>query len=152
MHHSNFAELADQNTLKSVMESPQNVIKIDIQTLLEQMTPDSYLEIKVPTTSLTDFLAAESALGNTPQAFASPLAINGFGAKNTPSTHNDLGQSEHVLATDILGNNFEILVNEHGQVEVPQDGTGLFSMLSHLTFLPTSKRFVFSTFSTSKTV
>jgi len=125
-----FAQLASSEALSTLMP---NLIKIYIGDELDMMSAEHQLEISVPILGLTDLLSNNS-LHISDLQFAAPVAINGWGAPQNAVDTSYL-YPEHILATDIVGNQYEIIIDEHGQVQLPAEGTGLFSMLSYLTFM-----------------
>lgn len=109
----------------------QNLVQINIQDALACLTPQSYFEVTIPVLGMTDFLAnhfKNSTWNELAQPFASILSINGFGGGNFP-------RPDFIMVKDIIGNQYEILVDSNGQVEIPQEGIGLFSMLSEITLM-----------------
>jgi len=125
-----FAQLASGEALNTLMP---NLIKVYIGDELNMMSAEHQLEISVPVLGLTDLLP-NNGLHVSDLQFAAPMAINGWGA---PEDSVDMSYlyPEHILATDIVGNQYEIIIDEHGQIQLPSEGTGLFSMLSYLTFM-----------------
>ncbi len=126
-----FAALASKDELAILKP---NCLEIDITRELEVMNKDSSLEITVPVLGLTDLLGA-SQFCNTTRQFPCPIAINGFGAKSTNVAINSFPHAEFVLITDIMGNHYEAVVNQDGKIEIPNDGTGLFSIIAAITFI-----------------
>ncbi len=125
-----FAQLADSQTLTATMP---NLIKVFIGDELDMMSSEHQLEISVPMVGLTDLLPNHS-LHISELQFAAPVAINGWGAPEVPLDASYL-YPEYILATDIVGNQYEVLIDEQGAIQLPAEGTGLFSMLSYLTFI-----------------
>ncbi len=107
-------------------------LEIDIEPEINMMSKDSALEITVPVMGLTDLM--KSMPFSLIRHFASVLMINGFYARPTHS-QDSFPLPEFILATDMIGNQFEIIVNREGSIELPQEGTGLFSLVSSLTFI-----------------
>ncbi|MGD9591102.1 MAG: hypothetical protein AB7V32_01110 [Candidatus Berkiella sp.] len=128
LHHSQFGSLATIDVLKAL--SPM-CLEIDIAQELCSMTKNSALEITVPVLGMTDLLQ-KSITGDT-RHFACPIMINHFCAKQT--SQDNFPKPEFVLATDMMGNQYEIVVNLDGTVELPTQGTGLFTLISSITFI-----------------
>jgi len=123
-----FLALAQKN---DVIQLKESLCEIDISKALHVLTPESYLQVTLPVVGFTDFLASDfknSIWDQLTQAFPSVLAINGWGGGDFP-------RPDFIMVTDIIGNRYEILVASDGQVEVPQEGLGLFSMLSEITLM-----------------
>lgn len=129
VHQAKFAQLADAHFLH---QHYSQLIKVDIRQELNALTDEHQLEVSVPVLGLTDLLP-NAQLQPNHLMFAAPVAINGFGAGE--ATHSSLALPDFLLATDIMGNQYEIVLNNDGTIELPQEGTGLFSMLSYLTFI-----------------
>ncbi len=129
--NSRFACLASKDELTTLRP---NCVEIDISRELAVMNKESALEVTVPVLGLTDLLGA-SPYSNKSRQFPCPIALNGFGAKLNNVTVNNFPHAEFVLITDIMGNQFEIIVNQDGKIEIPKDGTGLFSIIAAITFI-----------------
>lgn len=125
VHEPNFAKLGDKQLIQDMLPE---LIKIPIHQELNAMTSEHQLEISVPMLGLTDLLKND-AMHIADLQFAAPVFINGFGAGNS------VAHPDFILATDIVGNQFEILVSGDGLIEIPAEGFGLFSVLSYLTFI-----------------
>lgn len=128
IHEPNFAKLASKNFIDTAL---QNFIKIPIHEELSILTKDHQLEISIPMLGMVDLLKNDT-LQSKMLLFSPPVAINGFvdsDKENQPS------YPDFMLATDIMGNQYEILINTDGKITLPREGIGRFSMLSHLTFI-----------------
>lgn len=125
LHEPNFAKLGDKQLVENMLPE---LIKIPIHQELGIMTSEHQLEISVPMLGFTDLLKND-VLHIADLQFAAPVFINGFGAGNS------VAHPDFILATDIMGNQFEILVSGDGLIEIPAEGLGLFSVLSYLTFI-----------------
>ncbi|MBS0286986.1 MAG: hypothetical protein JSR17_06805 [Proteobacteria bacterium] len=128
LFHSRFAQLANLHEQASLLPS---CLAIDIAHELKVMQEYNSLEITVPVVGLTDLLEKTN---NNKRHFASPIALNGFCAKsNNEQPHYPF--PEFVLITDLIGNQYELIVNQDGTIELPQEGTGLFSLITAITFI-----------------
>ena len=130
LNHEKFASLGSAEDFNSLHD---HLIGIDIAPILKQLGSEDYFEVHVPMVGMADFLTEDPAWTGMPQQFASVLALNGFGRED--GQESSFPRPYFVLAKDIAGNEYEILVDHHGQVEIPHEGTGLFSMLTSLTYI-----------------
>lgn|GEM_PF-4183027 len=126
-----FAALFDQQDFNQLKDS---LVEINISDALSHLSNDGYLEVTLPVTGMTDLMGSQGMWQGLPQQFPTVAAINGYGAKS-PDDSNHFPRPDFILATDIVGNQYEILVNVQGQVELPAEGTGLFSIVSALTLM-----------------
>ncbi|MBS0289403.1 MAG: hypothetical protein JSS07_05155 [Proteobacteria bacterium] len=126
---SKFGALIQREVLSQL---ENNYLEVDISKELSLLSPGYSLEITVPALGICDLLKLPLAQE---KYFPSLLAINGFGAKPSTELENNYPLPEFVLATDIMGNQFEIIVNADGTIEIPEDGTGLFSLIATITFI-----------------
>ncbi len=131
INQTKFASLSDAQDFEQLKH---NFIEIDIEPLMEQLGDASYFEVTVPMTGMTDFLSTDPSLLAMPQQFPTIMAINGFGASSKPGDMH-YPKPYFLLAKDLVGNEYELLVDEQGHVEIPEQGLGLFSMLQSLTFI-----------------
>lgn len=117
-----FSQLADATEFKALKDQ---LIEIDISdelAILSQSQYDSMLEISVPVFGVVDLF--NSGVFSSAQSFASVIKLEGFAQK-----------ADFVLVTDIVRNTYEILVGPHGEIALPKEGTGLFSIPSKITFM-----------------
>lgn len=128
VHQPKFACLADKDFLSKNLSE---LVKIEFTEELNHLSEDHQIEIIMPVLGLTDLLNNDQ-IHVSDLMFSPPVAINGFGSVQDADAP---AHPDYILATDIMGNQYEVLVNEQGVVELPQEGTGLFSMLSYLTFI-----------------
>lgn len=131
LYGARFAALAQKENVNALKA---NLIEIDISEELVYLKADHCLEITIPVLGLTDLLGL-GQLTPKAQQFACPVAINGFGAKSDITTLNNFPHPDFVLVTDIAGNQYEVIVNQDGKLELPSDGTGLFSIVSAITYI-----------------
>lgn len=129
LNQGKFAQLADEQDFASLKDG---LIEIDITALLENLDDGGYFEVTLPITGMTDFLAQEGLYPDMPQQFPSVMAINGFGASGEAGAFH---KPYFIMVKDIVGNEYEVLVTQSGQIEVPEQGVGLFSMLQSMTFI-----------------
>lgn len=116
---------------EQVHELKKNLIKINIQEALNHLNPESYFEVTLPVLGMADFLSTSlegSIWKGIEQPFASVLSINGWGSGL-------FSRPDFIMVRDLIGNEYEILINAKGHVETPVEGTGLFSMLSEITLM-----------------
>lgn len=133
INHEKFAHLA---TPAEFEQLKSHLIEIDIKTELGKLKGEGFLEVSVPVLGLTDFLAATPTWHEFSQQFPVPIAINGYGA---PADSQGKGQyypqADFIVVKDILGNQFELFVNPDGLIEIPEKGTGLFSVITEITYI-----------------
>lgn len=118
-------------TEKQILELKKNIIKINIEDALAHLKPQGYLEVTLPILGMADFLAThlkDSVWNEIPQSFPSVLSLNGSG-------NGLFSRPDFIRVRDIIGNEYEILVNHQGQVDIPEEGSGRFSMLSEITLI-----------------
>lgn len=126
--HSHFARLAD---IESFSQLRSQLIEIDINEELSVMGAGRSLELTLPVLGVVDLLDPVTSV---PQPFASVLAINGYGARQEGEETN-YPRPDFILVTDILGNQYEILINDNESIELPEEGAGLFSVPAALTLV-----------------
>lgn len=129
--------LADEKTFSYFQEY---AIEANIEKELALMDENSCLEITLPTVGIAD-LAQQFESSSLVVQLATVLGINGLGAKPTDSlTTNHPAYPDFMVVTDIVGNRYEILLNAQGEIELPQEGTGLFTFISAITFIYSSQQ------------
>jgi hypothetical protein len=131
LFQKSFAALATSDTFDQLKSQ---TIAIDISDEIANMNDESALEITVPVLGITDLLG-QSMWSETIAQFPRILGINGYAAKSSDIEDNNFPRPEFVLITDIAGNQYEAVVNPDGTTDLPQDGTGLFSIPSRITFI-----------------
>lgn len=129
LHQPKFMALGTAEDFTALSDQ---LISIDVQSLLDSLGEDSSFEVTLPMTGMADFLSNPIAQGM-PQQFPSVIALNGFGADSSGSE--GFPRPHYVMVTDIVGNEYEVLVDANGQIEIPEQGMGLFSMLSSITLI-----------------
>lgn len=127
----NFGSLATQDIIDSLHPY---LLEIDLKNEFELMQEGSALEITIPFLGIADFLQSFN-LDKFSCQFAHILGLNGFTAKNHNQVNDNYPKADFVVATDIVGNKFEVIINQDGKIELPQEGIGLFSIISSLTFI-----------------
>ncbi|MFO1257434.1 MAG: hypothetical protein U1E78_03310 [Gammaproteobacteria bacterium] len=133
INHEKFAHLA---TPAEFEQLKSHLIEIDIKTELGKIKSDGFLEISVPVLGLTDFLAATPTWHEFSQQFPVPIVVNRYGAPmDTEGEAQYYPQADFVVVKDILGNQFELFVNADGLIEIPEKGTGLFSVITEITYI-----------------
>lgn len=125
-----FGQLGNRTQFQALKN---NLIEIEISNILSTMKSDGFIEICVPVLGLTDLLWEDSNLKSLPQQYSVPIAINGFGALD--DINSIFSQADFIVANDLIGNEFELLVNEDGTVELPQIGIGLFSTITTIRYI-----------------
>lgn len=128
LNASQFLALAQKDDFVNLKHS---LTQINIKDALHFLTPESYFEVTIPVLGMADFLAMHfenSVWNQLTQSFPSILSINGFGGGN-------ISRPDFIMVKDIIGNVYSIFVNPQGQVEIPQEGVGLFSTLSEITLM-----------------
>ncbi len=131
-----FASLMQKENLEGLQPY---LIEIDISEEISLLKAEYSLEITVPVLGMTDLLG----FTQNAQQFACPVAINGFGAKSATDTFNNFPHPDFVLITDIAGNQYEVVVTPDGKIELPSDGTGLFSIVSSITYIYSERQIKF---------
>lgn len=126
-----FAQLA---TAQVFAQLKPYLIEVDISEEIKNMHADSALEITVPVIGITD-LFNDSLFSQVAPQFSTVMGVNGYGAKAQNVTADNFPRADYVMVTDIVGNRYEVFVNAQGGVELPQEGTGLFSTISAMTFI-----------------
>lgn len=133
LNQEQFLSLSDAQSLHTLVEQGK-ALEISIQPELENLTQlqsqghEGYLNITLPMVGITDYLNSE--LGNgASHAFGSVLGLNQFSAD---SAQPHLSRPDFIVAKDIIGNQYEILLDSNGKVMVPEDGIGKFSLLSEV--------------------
>ncbi len=106
-----------------------HAIEIDISEELALLDEEGYLEVAIPALGIVD-LFPDSEFATNKQSFATILTLNGL----------QHIRPDYYLATDIVGNQFEVLMEENGEITLPEEGTGLFSLISHITFIYSKKQ------------
>ena len=129
--HPSFAALANERAFSELRTS---LIEIDIRDEIAMMNENSNLEVNVPVQGITDLFNASGYFNKLAQ-FAPVMGFNGFGAASDATLKNNYPQADFIVATDIVGNQFEILVNPDGSIDLPEEGLGLFTLLSAITFI-----------------
>ncbi|MFI4937047.1 MAG: hypothetical protein ACHQJ6_00870 [Candidatus Berkiellales bacterium] len=122
---ASFATQQEFNQLKPYF------LEIDIEEAITLMQPESIFEVTVPVLGLFDIQNG----GDPHHYVASVLGINGFGSKTVDEPGEHFPRPDFVVVQDIVGNKYEILLNADGTIEIPEEGTGLFSVISTITFI-----------------
>lgn len=127
LNNVKFAQLMGAEQLKNILP---DLVAINIQEELNLLEQNDYLEVTFPIVGIADLLpnqlASQGVMG---QVFA----INGFAGGQSPLP-------EHIVAIDIVGNKYEILLDPNGAVTLPEEGSGLFSLLSAVTLMYSKKQ------------
>ena len=108
-------------------------IEISIDQEIALLDEEHMLEVSVPVLNLCDLLP--NAFFSGPPLAAKVIGFNGYAAKGTHRLIDNFPLADFCLVTDIAGNQYEIIINKEGKIEVPEEGTGLFSIPSQLTFI-----------------
>jgi hypothetical protein len=133
LNQANFLSLSTPDNLQNLVEQGK-VLQLSIQPEIDQLTQlqssghDGYLSITLPVVGVTDYLNAEGAHTAT-QAFGSVVGLNQFLADSEQPHYS---RPDFIMAKDIVGNEYEILVEPNGKVALPEEGTGKFSLLSEI--------------------
>lgn len=136
LNQPNFLSLSNPTELQSLVEHGKAFelsIQPEVEHLLQMRSEghDGYLNITLPMVGVTDYLNSEGA-HTAEQAFGSVLGLNQFLAD---SQQPHFSRPDFILAKDIIGNQYEILIEPDGKVAIPEDGTGKFSLLSEVTLM-----------------
>jgi hypothetical protein len=133
LNQEGFLSLSTPDSLTNLV-SQGKALEISIEPELEQLSQlqaqghDGYLNITLPMVGVTDYLSTDSST-SAQHAFGSVLGLNHFVAD---SGQPHFSRPDFIVAKDIIGNQYEILLDNHGKVMVPEDGTGKFSLLSEV--------------------
>lgn len=125
----NFAKFANASDFKKLASQ---LIEVDILEECQSMTEDCFLEITMPVLGLMDlhhFIDFFSSNVLHP----SFIGLNGFGAKS--SEIDSFPQVDFIKVMDIADNRYEIMLTPTGEVELPEQGMGLFSIIKEITFV-----------------
>lgn len=125
----NFAKFANASDFKKLASQ---LIEVDIFEECQGMTEDSFLEITVPVLGLMD-LHQSIEFFSSSVLHPSFVGLNGFGAKS--STLDSFPQVDFIKVMDIADNRYEIMLSPTGEVELPEQGIGLFSVIKEITFV-----------------
>ncbi|MCS5711741.1 hypothetical protein [Candidatus Berkiella aquae] len=106
-------------------------IEIPLDEELALLDEDHVLEVSVPVLNLCDLLP--NAFFSGPALVAKVIGFNGYVAKGHHRLIENYPLAEFVLVTDIVGNQYEILLNKDGKIELPKEGAGLFSIPAQIT-------------------
>jgi len=131
INQENFASLAQKNVFESLKDK---LIEINLETQINNLNPESFLEISIPILGMTDFIQSNAPWQTMPQQFASILALNGYGSKSADEKNN-FPKPDYIVVKDIIGNEYEVLVGPNGRIDLPEDGLGKFSILSSITYM-----------------
>lgn len=133
LNHEKFLSLSNPESLQTLLEQGK-ALELSIQPEIDQLAQlqsqghEGYLSITLPMVGVTDYLSSESG-HSASHAFASVLGLNQFSAD---STQPHFSRPDFIVAKDIIGNQYEILLDSNGKVMVPEDGIGKFSLLSEV--------------------
>lgn len=128
-----FVNLAQQNVLSDLIEQGK-AIRISLDPEIEQLTQlqdqghEGYLSVHLPMVGIADYLNTENSSSAAP-VFGSVLGLNQF---TSDSQEPYLSRPDFIVAKDIVGNEYEILVEPNGKVVIPEEGMGKFSILSEI--------------------
>ncbi len=133
INQDGFLSLSTPESLHTLVEHGK-VLELSIAPEIEQLTHlqsqghDGYLSVTLPMVGLTDYLSSEGS-DSASHAFGSVLGLNHFSADSQQS---HFSRPDFIMAKDIVGNQYEILVEPNGKVAAPEDGVGKFSLLSEV--------------------
>lgn len=133
LNHEKFAHLASPSEFEQLKS---HLIEVDIHSELSTLTSDGFLEVTVPVLGLTDFLASDPTWHEFSQQFPVPIAVNQYGAPSDSTAGESYHpQADFIVVRDILGNQFELVVNADGMIDIPERGDGLFSIITEITYI-----------------
>ena len=130
LYENSFARLATKDILGVLAP---HWIEISIDEEMALLDEEHQLEVSVPVLNLCDLLP--NAFFSGPPLAAKVIGINGYAAKGAHRLIDNFPLADFCLVTDIAGNQYEILLNKEGKIEMPEEGVGLFSIPSELTFI-----------------
>lgn len=133
LNQEGFLSLSTTDSLNGLVEQGKMLElsiepEIDHLTQLQSQGHEGYLNITLPMVGVTDYLSTDSST-SAQHAFGSVLGFNQFSA-DSQQTH--FSRPDFIMAKDIIGNQYEILIEPNGKVAVPEDGMGKFSLLSEI--------------------
>lgn len=135
LYNSSLARLATKDILPQLAP---HWIEISIEEELARLDENHVLEVSVPILNLCDLLPNSYFSG--PPLAAKVVGFNGFAAKGNHRLIENFPLADFVLVTDIAGNQYELLINKEGKIELPNEGIGLFSIPSQITFIFSEKQ------------
>lgn len=132
----NFGKLVNQDVFKACQSS---CLQIDIYDEICTMNEESFLEIIVPVLTLNDLTGAVKYLD---QFIRHPmlLSINGYGAKI--GGENNFPYVDFINVLDIADNRYEIMISSTGEMELPADGLGLYTIIKEITYVLTHRQVI----------
>lgn len=130
LYDKSFAGLATKDILPILAP---HWVEIPIDEELALLDEDHVLEVSVPVLNLCDLLP--NAIFSAPPLAAKIVGFNGYAAKGNHRLIDNFPLADFCKVTDIAGNHYEVVINKEGRIELPEEGTGLFSIPSQLTFI-----------------
>lgn len=124
-----FAQLATEEAFSRL--SPF-ALEINVAEEIDLLKENSWLEVTIPTVGMIDLFTEKKS--NWQTGFI--CGLNGYGAvSNKKKGEEAYPLPDYVVAHDIVGNKYEIILNTDGSMELPKEGTGLFSFITALTYM-----------------
>lgn len=116
------------------------LIEVDLDQEISLLQDGYNLEITVPMVGVTDLLNTFVSQG---QSFPAILSLNGYTAKPAGGTEPHFPHAEFMMVRDIVGNQYEILLGPTGEIEMPAEGSGRFSLIEEITFIYSAQQILF---------
>lgn len=130
LYNSSLARLASKDLLPQLAP---HWIEVSIAEEIALLDDNHVLEISVPVLNLCDLLPNNYFSG--PLLTAKVIGFNGYAAKGNHRLIENFPIADFIVVTDIVGNQYELIVNKEGKLELPNEGTGLFSIPAQITFI-----------------
>ncbi len=130
LYDTSFGRLASKDILGILAP---HWIEIPLEEEMALLDEDHMLEISVPVLNLCDLLP--NAFFSGPPLAAKVIGFNGYAAKGSHRLIDNFPVADFCVVTDVVGNQYEAVINKEGRIEIPEEGMGLFSIPSQLTFI-----------------
>lgn len=135
LYNSSLARLATKDILPQLAP---HWIEIPIDEEIALLDDNHVLEVSVPILNLCDLLPNSYFSG--PPLAAKVIGFNGYAAKGNHRLIENFPIADFILVTDIAGNQYELIINKEGKLELPNEGIGLFSIPAQITFIFSEKQ------------
>jgi len=130
LYDKSFARLATKDLLPVLAA---HWVEIPIEEEIALLDDNHVLEVSVPVLNLCDLLP--NAIFSASPLAAKIIGFNGYAAKGNHRLIDNFPLADFCKVTDIAGNQYEVVVNKEGRIELPEEGIGLFSIPAQLTFI-----------------
>ncbi|MGE3317710.1 MAG: hypothetical protein AB7I18_00270 [Candidatus Berkiella sp.] len=130
LYDKSFAWLATKDILPVLAP---HWVEVPIEEEIALLDEDHVLEVSVPVLNLSDLLP--NTLFSASPLAAKIVGFNGYAAKGNHRLIDNFPLADFCKVTDIAGNQYEVVINKEGKIELPEEGVGLFSIPAVLTFI-----------------